>query len=207
MENMYNRIKKLRLQRGWSQEELAKKIGYADKTSIAKIEAGKVDLPQSKIIAFSNVFFVTPSYLMDGNNSLPNSTKRKGIPINVLGRVAAGIPIESVEEIIDTEEITEELAATGDFFGLQIKGDSMEPRITEGDVVIVRQQEDAENGETVIVLINGEDATCKRLKKYSDGIMLLSNNPKYEPMVFSKQEIIDKPVKIIGKVVELRGKF
>ena len=179
MENMYNRIKKLRLQRGWSQEELAKKIGYADKTSIAKIEAGKVDLPQSKIIAFSNVFFVTPSYLMDGNNSLPNSTKRKGIPINVLGRVAAGIPIESVEEIIDTEEITEELAATGDFFGLQIKGDSMEPRITEGDVVIVRQQEDAENGETVIVLINGEDATCKRLKKYSDGIMLLSNNPKY----------------------------
>ena len=207
MENMYNRIKKLRLQRGWSQEELAKKIGYADKTSIAKIEAGKVDLPQSKIIAFSNVFFVTPSYLMDGNNSLPNSTKRKGIPINVLGRVAAGIPIESVEEIIDTEEITEELAATGDFFGLQIKGDSMEPRITEGDVVIVRQQEDAENGETVIVLINGEDATCKCLKKYSDGIMLLSNNPKYEPMVFSKQEIIDKPVKIIGKVVELRGKF
>ena len=207
MENMYNRIKKLRLQRGWSQEELAKKIGYADKTSIAKIEAGKVDLPQSKIIAFSNVFFVTPSYLMDGNNSLPNSTKRKGIPINVLGRVAAGIPIESVEEIIDTEEITEELAATGDFFGLQIKGDSMEPRITEGDVVIVRQQEDAESGETVIVLINGEDATCKRLKKYSDGIMLLSNNPKYEPMVFSKQEIIDKSVKIIGKVVELRGKF
>ena len=207
MENMYNRIKKLRLQRGWSQEELAKKIGYADKTSIAKIEAGKVNLPQSKIIAFSNVFFVTPSYLMDGNNSLPNSTKRKGIPINVLGRVAAGIPIESVEEIIDTEEITEELAATGDFFGLQIKGDSMEPRITEGDVVIVRQQEDAENGETVIVLINGEDATCKRLKKYSDGIMLLSNNPKYEPMVFSKQEIIDKSVKIIGKVVELRGKF
>ena len=207
MENMYNRIKKLRLQRGWSQEELAKKIGYADKTSIAKIEAGKVDLPQSKIIAFSNVFFVTPSYLMDGNNSLPNSTKRKGIPINVLGRVAAGIPIESVEEIIDTEEITEELAATGDFFGLQIKGDSMEPRIVEGDVVIVRQQDDAESGETVIVLINGEDATCKRLKKYSDGIMLLSNNPKYEPMVFSKQEIIDKSVKIIGKVVELRGKF
>lgn len=207
MENMYNRIKKLRLQHGWSQEELAKKIGYADKTSIAKIEAGKVDLPQSKIIAFSNVFFVTPSYLMDGNNSLPNSTKRKGIHINVLGRVAAGIPIESVEEIIDTEEITEELASTGDFFGLQIKGDSMEPRITEGDVVIVRQQEDAENGETVIVLINGEDATCKRLKKYADGIMLLSNNPKYEPIVFSNQEIMEKPVKIIGKVVELRGKF
>ena len=137
----------------------------------------------------------------------PKSPHKKGTPINVFGRVAAGIPIEAIEDIIDTEEITEELAATGDFFGLQIKGDSMEPRITEGDVVIVRQQEDAETGETVIVLINGQDATCKRLKKYTEGIMLISNNPKYEPMIFSNQEIIEKPVKIIGKVVELRGKF
>ena len=155
---------------------------------------------------------------IDGNVSLidekasdipmqPKSPHKKGTPINVFGRVAAGIPIEAIEDIIDTEEITEELAATGDFFGLQIKGDSMEPRITEGDVVIVRQQEDAETGETVIVLINGQDATCKRLKKYTEGIMLISNNPKYEPMIFSNKEIIEKPVKIIGKVVELRGKF
>lgn len=77
----------------------------------------------------------------------------------------------------------------------------------KGDVVIVRKQEDAESGDIVIAMINGDDATCKRLRKYRDGIELISNNPSYEPMFFSNEEIMSKPVKIIGKVVELRGKF
>ena len=84
---------------------------------------------------------------------------------------------------------------------------SMEPRIYENDVVIVRQQNDAESGDVVIATINGDEATCKRLRKYRDGIELISNNPSYEPMFFSNEEILSKPVRIIGKVVELRGKF
>lgn len=132
---------------------------------------------------------------------------KKGRIINVLGRVAAGIPIEAVENIIDTEEITEEMAATGTYFGLQIKGDSMVPNICNHDIVIVRQQDDAETGDTVIALVNGDDATCKRLKKYHDGIELVPNNPNFEPIYFSNEEIISKPVRIIGKVVELRRKF
>ena len=83
----------------------------------------------------------------------------------------------------------------------------MEPRIYEGDVVIVRQQDDADSGDVVIAMINGDDATCKRLRKYRDGIELIPNNPSYEPMFFSNEEIMTKPVKIIGKVVELRGKL
>lgn len=130
-----------------------------------------------------------------------------GIKINVLGHVAAGIPINAIEEIIDTEEISEQLAKTGEFFGLQIHGDSMEPRICEGDVVIVKQQPDADSGDIVIALVNGDDATCKRLRKYRDGIELISLNPSYEPMFFSEKDITNKPVRIIGKVVELRGKF
>ena len=148
---------------------------------------------------------------IDGDVSLvennDHTTRPSSIKINVLGRVAAGIPIEAVEEIIDQEEITEELARTGSFFGLQIKGNSMEPRMCEGDVVIVRQQDDAESGDVVIALINGDDAVCKRLRKYKEGIELISNNPSYEPMYFSNEEIEKKPVRIIGKVVELRGKF
>lgn len=140
------------------------------------------------------------------NTDLANYSKR-GVTINVLGRVAAGIPIEAVEDIIDTEEITVEMAQTGNYFGLQIHGDSMEPRICEGDVVIVRQQDDAESGDIVIALVNGDDAVCKRLRKYRDGIELVSTNPSYPPMFFSNEDIIEKPVKIIGKVVELRGKF
>ena len=83
----------------------------------------------------------------------------------------------------------------------------MIPNICDGDIVIVRQQEDAETGDIVIATVNGTDATCKRLRKYKDGIELIANNPSYDPMDFSTQEIIEKPVRIIGKVVELRRKF
>lgn len=83
----------------------------------------------------------------------------------------------------------------------------MEPKISNGDVVIVRKQSDADDRDLVIALVNGDDAVCKRLKKYEDGIALLSNNPSYEPLYFSNKEIEDKPVSIIGKVKELRAKF
>ena len=83
----------------------------------------------------------------------------------------------------------------------------MSPRISEGDTVIVRQQNDAESGDIVIVLINGDTATCKRLMKYSEGISLISFNPAYEPMTFTNKEILEKPVKIIGKVIENRQKY
>ena len=136
-----------------------------------------------------------------------NVKSKNGITINVLGRVAAGIPINAITEIIDTEEISEEMAKTGEYFGLKIRGDSMEPRICDGDVVIVRQQDDAESGDIVIAMVNGDDATCKRLVKYASSIALVSLNTKYEPMMFTNEEIMSKPVRVIGKVVELRGKF
>lgn len=127
--------------------------------------------------------------------------------VPVLGRVAAGVPIEATEEIIDYEDITEEMSRGGEFFGLSIRGDSMEPKISNNDVVIVRQQEDAEDGDIVIALINGNDAVCKRLKKYDNKIALISTNPAYEPMYFSAEEQESIPVRIIGRVVELRAKF
>lgn len=198
-------IKNRREELGITQEELARRLNYKSKSTINKIEMGINDITQSKIVSFANALNTTPSCLMGWNNSA--TTKHSGVVINVLGRVAAGIPIDAVEDIIDTEEISEKLARTGEFFGLQIHGDSMEPKFSEGDVVIVRQQDDAESGEIVIATINGNEATCKRLRKYRDGIELVSNNPSYEPMFFTNEEIINKPVRIIGRVVELRAKF
>lgn len=159
-----------------------------------------------KIELMANYFGVTKADLVEKADYSNNKTT-SGVKINVLGRVAAGIPISAVEDIIDTEEISEEMASTGEFFGLKIKGDSMEPRIYDGDVVIVRQQSDADSGDIVIALVNGDDATCKRLTKYAGGIGLISLNPKYEPMMFTDEDIEKKPVKIIGRVVELRGKL
>ena len=132
---------------------------------------------------------------------------KKALRIPVLGNVAAGIPIEAIEDIIDYEEISEEMAHTGDFFALKIKGDSMEPRICDGDVVIVRKQDYAESGDLVIVLVNGDSATCKKLAKYPSGIRLIPFNQAYEPLFYSNEEIENKPVRIIGRVVENRQKY
>ena len=209
---MAERIKERRNAMGFTQEELGEKLGL-QKSAIAKYENGRVENMKRSVIAdMAALLECSPAYLMGWDDNIHSSNtqipiKEKGISVNVLGRVAAGIPIEAVENIIDTEEITEELARTGKFFGLRIQGDSMEPDIHNGDTVIVRQQEDAETDEIVIALINGNDGVCKRLKKYENSIALVSFNANYEPMYFSKKEVETKPVKIIGKVVELRRKF
>lgn len=155
-----------------------------------------------KIELMANYFGIDKSDLVEDKH-----TRKKGTTINVLGNVAAGIPIEAIEDIIDTEEITEEMAKTGSFFGLKIKGSSMTPIICDGDVVIVRQQEDAESGEIVIATVNGHEALCKRLRKYRDGIGLISENPDSESYEFTNQQIAELPVRIVGKVVESRRKF
>lgn len=95
----------------------------------------------------------------------------------------------------------------GEFFGLTVKGDSMLPSICDGDTVIVQRMSDTKSGDLVIALVNGSEATCKRLQKYADGLALIPNNPTYSPMRFTNQEIDETPVKILGKVVELRRKF
>lgn len=129
----------------------------------------------------------------------------RGVRIPVLGRVVAGIPIEAVEEILDYEEITPELASTGEFFALQVRGDSMLPKLEEGDVVIVKKQEDVETGDIAIVLVNGDEATIKQIKKVDGGIMLYGFNPDvYEPHFYSNQQIEELPVRILGKVIESR---
>ena len=89
----------------------------------------------------------------------------KSLRIPAYGRVAAGIPIEATENIIDYEEIPS--SWSGEYGALKVKGDSMEPRIKEGDVLIVHRQEDAESGDVVIALVNGSDATVKKLIKHA----------------------------------------
>lgn len=191
---------------GKTQREVAAAISVSPQTFNTWCQG--IALPRmGKIQKLADYFKIDKTALIDESVKQNSKATCRGKVINVLGRVAAGIPIDAIEDIIDTEEITEELARTGEFFGLQIHGDSMEPRMCEGDIVIVRKQDDAESGDIVIAMVNGDDATCKRLRKYRDGIELISNNPSYDPMFFNKEEIEKKPVKIIGKVVELRGKF
>lgn len=160
-----------------------------------------------KIELMANYFGISKADLVEDHTKYESNSLKKATTIKIYGRVAAGIPLEAIEDVIDEEKIPEELARTGEFFGLRISGDSMEPDIHDGDTVIVKRQDDAESDEIVIALVNGNDGVCKRLKKYADSIALISLNPNYEPMYFNQEEIEEKPVKIIGKVVELRRKF
>ncbi len=199
-----SQIRSLRKRIGMTQQELAGKL-FVSQQAIGKWERGESTPNPEAIVTMSRIFGVSADTLL-GESSVPASTGGTWIP--VLGDVAAGIPIEAVEDVVDYEEIDAALAATGEFFGLRIKGSSMEPRIREGDVVIVRKQEDADTGDTAVVMVNGDSATVKRIKKESDGsLWLLPNNPAYDPQHYSRSEILEKPVHIIGKVVELRGKF
>ena len=199
-----NRFREQRLLAGFkSQGDLAKHL-FVNQTAVSQWERG-VTIPSPPILLkLSQLYGVSTDYLL--GNDAP-AEKGKGVKIPVLGDVAAGVPIEAVENVVDYEEIDQALAATGDFFGLRIKGSSMAPRILEGDVVIVRKQDDAETGDIAVVLVNGDSATVKKIKKMPEGIQLIPTNPAYDPMYYTAAEVESLPVRIIGRVVELRGKF
>ena len=153
-------------------KQVADKVGVSEGT-ISRWESGKIaDMRRDKIMAYAQALNISPAIIMGWDNVDSSSTSESihaGKRIPVLGSVAAGIPIDAIEDVLDWEDISEDMAKTGEFFGLRIKGDSMQPRIVEGDVVIVRQQPDADSGDVVIVQVNGDKATCKRLANIRPG--------------------------------------
>lgn len=204
-----NRLKNAMQRNGLTQSELCTRTGIP-KSAMSQYLSGAFVPKQERLYALAKALHVNEGWLMGydiAETPLRETHRQKGIKIPVLGFVRAGIPVEAVEEILDYEEIREDMAARGEFFGLKIKGDSMEPRICEGDVVIVRQQPDVESGDIAVVLVNGDEATVKRLMKQDGGLLLQPFNPAYPPLFYSWNDVEEKPVSIVGKVVELRGKF
>lgn len=206
--DLSQKLKYLRKRDHYTQETLAKTI-KVERSSVGKYETGT--MPSMDVLQrIAQCFNVTVDSLIDNSSALQTIAsipKPRGVKIPVLGVVTAGIPIEAIEDIIDYEEISEDMARNGEYFGLLIRGDSMTPTIQNGDIVIVRRQPDVESGETAIVMVNGDEATCKKVVKQKQGISLVANNPDYEPRFFTNEEIEEIPVRVIGKVVELRRKF
>lgn len=160
------------------------------------------NMRRDKIAKLADALNTTPAYLMGWEEE-----HKKGVKIPVLGHVQAGVPIEAIEDILDWEEIDEKLAKTGDYFCLQVRGESMQPKFAEGDVVVVRQQSDVDSGQIAIVLVNGCDATIKQIQKFNGGITLVPFNNAYPTQTYTNKEIKSLPVTILGRVVELRAKF
>ena len=210
MLQLYANIKNRRIELGMTQSDLANKLGYADKSMIAKIESGKVDLSQSKIVAFADALNIKPSDLMGwediGNNNIEPIKLSSSITIPVYGRVPAGVPIEAIESIDEYIDVPAEYAKGGKrLFGLKVKGDSMYPKYLDGDIIVVREESDCESGQDCVVYVNGYDATLKKVIKKADHIILQPLNPEYEPIMY-KYNDEEHPVNIAGVVVEIRRK-
>ena len=191
------KLREIREKRRISLGELSKLTGIS-KSSLQRYETEKTTkIPIDIIPILEKSLNLPTGYLMGWNGN-----KTSSVRIPVLGCVAAGVPIDAIENIVDWEEIPESMAKDGEYFGVIIQGDSMEPRICDGDIAIVRVQPDVESGEIAIVLINGENGTCKKILKDKRGLTLVSFNPRYDPMFFTCEDVETLPVVIRGKVVK-----
>lgn len=195
------KLKRLRKEKNLSQIDLADKVGVT-RSSIANYETGR-NYPANDILTkFATLFNVSIDYLVDDNfNGIPKNH------IPVLGIVKAGYNYLAEENIIGYVSINDNTLDSEDFFALVVKGNSMEPIIYEKDIAIVKKQEDFENGDIVVALINGEEATIKRAYKNERGIVLQPANPMIEPLEFNKNQIVNLPIKIIGIVYNITRKF
>lgn len=200
------KLLELRKERGLTQAQLARFLKVSQQT-IAQWENGTShpsNISRKKICDF---FGVSSSFLYDDDNKnvIERKGQKPGVKVPVLGYVAAGVPIESITDIEDYEEIDADLAARGEYFAWRVKGYSMSPRIMPGDIAIVRVQRTFRSGDTCIVQINGNEAAIRQVYKSYNGITLVALNPSvFAPRFFTAEEVQKIPVRIIGVVIEIR---
>ena len=147
-------------------------------------------------------------YLNEEKYKKQFDTSSSSAIVLVYGTIPAGIPMECIEDIIDTEEIPASMLKGGkQYFGLKIKGNSMSPTYLDGDTIILEKVDACESGQDAVVMVNGNDGTFKRVFKNENGIILQPLNPEYQPLVFSNEQIINLPIRIIGIAKEIRRKI
>lgn len=199
-----NRLNKAITLRNMKPIELSEKTGI-DKSKISSYMSGRYKAKQDGVYLLAQALNVSEVWLMGYDvpmEAIPIKKINK-VKIPVLGKVKAGYNCLAQENIIGYESI-DNVPDPENYYALQITGDSMEPLFSDGDIAIVHKQDDFDSGNTCIVLVNGDEATVKKVVKIDDGIDLIAMNPYYPIRHFSKNEMDEIPVKIIGKVVEAR---
>lgn len=204
--NFGNNLRRLREEHGLSMDLFCT---YFNERYDAKLNKSTISRYEKELQepAMSTAIKIAEFFSVEIDDLLYDSESIKGVKIPVLGSVPAGIPIEAIEDIVDYEEIPESMARNGEYFGLRVNGESMVPIFNNGDTVIIQKQDSADTGDYVVAMINGGEATLKRLKRFDDGIILIPNNPEFFPVTYTNEQIESLPVRILGKVVELRRKF
>ena len=190
---LHERIKKCRLDNGMTLLEVANALGVREATA-QRYESGEIkNLKQETVLEMARIFNCTPSYLMGWEESAERTSEGGKLPL--LGKIAAGQPILAVEDC----EYFSPISDTRADFCLRVKGDSMiGAGIKDGDIVFIRKQDSVDDGEIAAVLVEDE-ATLKRVYLSDDAVTLISENPKYKPMIYTKKQC--KNIRILGKAV------
>ena len=201
-----NRIKLLREEKKIRQDELAKVLSISP-SAVGMYERDEREPNDEITLKLAQYFEVSTDYLLGKSDNRNSDIPVSKIPI--LGTVKAGYDWLAEENIVDYITLKENIPNVGEYYALRITGDSMLPLLAEGDLVIVHDQDDVESGQTAVVLINGEEATVKKVVKTKDGIELHAMNPYYPVKKFTFEDMQKIPVKIIGRVKEakIKGAF
>lgn len=191
-----------RLQLGLTMKQLAQKAG-ASESAVSRWESGQIEnMKRETILKVADALHISPLAFLGYDVSEEETVK-----IPIVGRVVAGIPILAEENIEGMVEISKK-QDMGTMFALRVRGKSMEPNIKENDLLVVRQQSDVDSGDIAIVLVNGDEATVKQVRKSKDGITLVGFNVDvYEPRFYTNKEIQELPVRVVGKVIESRHEW
>lgn len=185
-------------------------LGIKGKSTIYRYMKAEMTPKLTTVKAIAEIYNVNPVWLMglDAPKKADKVRKNNSALVIIYGSIPAGIPMECISDIIDTEEIPIDMLKGGkEYFGLKVNGNSMFPKYLDGDILILQKVNDCENGQDCVVMVNGEDGTFKRVFKNKNGIVLQPLNPEYQPMTYTNEQIKQLPVRIIGKVVELRRKI
>lgn len=198
-------LKSLLDQKDATQLELAKFLGVSN-TTINNYVRGYNMPRMDKIDRICAFFNVRRTDLIEEqkNPELAFVDLSASVKIPVVGKIPAGVPIEAIEDIIETIDIPEDWTkGNAEYIGLRVSGDSMYPVLLDGDTVVIRVQPTAETGDICACYVNGYDATLKRISLAPTSITLKPENPNYPPKTYTHPG----EVTIAGKVVEVRRKL
>lgn len=211
IETFQKRLEKALNIRNMKPVELHEKTGISE-SLLSKYLSGNAIARQRKIALISETLNINPVWLMGYDVPMEEMKMDKlGNPITevpLLGAVKAGYDYMAQENWEGMIEVDKNIVKDGsDYFALKIKGDSMSPVLIENDIVVIKKQEDFENGDLVVALINGDEATIKKGRKSDNSILLQPLNTAYEPLIFTYDEMKTIPVTIIGVVKQLKREF
>ena len=196
-------LKSLRNEKNYTQSDLAKKLHLTPK-AISFYENDQREPDIATLYKIAEIFNVSIDYL-NGKSKTRLTEGQDYITINVYGSIPAGIPIEAIEDISDTEDLSlKEYDKNKTYLGLKVEGDSMYPKYLDGDTVIIEKTPDCESGTDAAVYVNGYEATLKTVLKNDNGTITLKPfNTNYAPTTYGPG---DDPVRILGIVKEIRRK-